>query len=113
MLPPIGYNEAVRKNKEEFIMKTKNILKGISLSIGSLIAGFVALALPFRIFDFLSADGVRMLFVAELTVYFVVGMVFLAIKDKNDQKKKKQRQQHYERQQKINRVIDEWYNIAA
>ena len=93
-------------------MNTKNLLKGIILTIVSLAGGFFALSVPFRIFSTLSGDEVRILFVTEIAVYFAVGMIFLVVKDNKEQKKRKQKQQ-LARQEKINRVRDEWYNIAA
>lgn len=94
-------------------MNTKNLLKGIILTIVSLAGGFIALSVPFRIFSTLSSDGVRIMFIVEIAVYFALGMIFLVIKDNKEQKKRKQKQQHLARQEKINRVVDEWYNIAA
>ena len=94
-------------------MNTKNLLKGIILTIVSLAGGFFALSVPFRIFSTLSGDGVRILFVTEIVVYFAVGMIFLVVKDNKEQKKRKQKQQQLARQEKIDRVRDEWYNIAA
>lgn len=94
-------------------MNRKEILKSILLTLASLAGGFAAISLPICIFGSMSTEQVRILFVTELAVYFTVGMVFLLIKDGREQKRKKQRAQHKQRQEKINRVIDEWYNLAA
>lgn len=94
-------------------MKISNIIKGFALSAFALGFGFLAIALPFRMFNILSGDGMRIMFIVELIVYMIVGMIFLAIQDKKNQQKAKANKRHEQRQIKVQDCIDNWYNIAA
>jgi uncharacterized membrane protein len=114
---PFGYNVIVGKNntfqEEVFVMKTNKLIKAILLSISSLIIGFIAMALPFHIFDTLSSSAMEILFITELIIYLAIGLTFLAIKDIKAQKRAKEKARHTKREREIEQVIDEWINIAA
>ncbi len=91
----------------------KNFVKGLLLSIVSLAAGFVAIGVPFRIFDFLSADGMRILFAIEVGIYLGIGLIFLTIQDSKKKQRAKEIKKHEQRQLKVKECVDNWYNIAA
>ncbi|WP_294776284.1 hypothetical protein [uncultured Eubacterium sp.] len=94
-------------------MNKKDLLKGIIISIVTLIAGYGAMAIPFNIFLTVSKDGQRIFFLAELCIYLVIGSIFLLIQDKKEKQAKKQKARHEERAQKIKDVQQNWYDIAA
>lgn len=94
-------------------MNKKDLLKGIVISIVTLIAGYGAMAIPFNIFLTVSKDGQRIFFLAELCIYLVIGSIFLLIQDKKEKQAKKQKARHEERAQKIKDVQQNWYDIAA
>lgn len=94
-------------------MNKKDLLKGIIISIFTLIAGYGAMAIPFNLFLTVSKDGQRIFFLAELCIYLVIGSIFLLIQDKKEKQAKKQKARHEERAQKIKDVQQNWYDIAA
>lgn len=94
-------------------MNKKDLLKGIIISVITLIAGYGAMAIPFNIFLTVSKDGQRIFFLAELCIYLVIGSIFLLIQDKKEKHAKKQKARHEERAQKIKDVQQNWYDIAA
>lgn len=94
-------------------MNKKDLLKGIIISIVTLIAGYGAMAIPFNLFLTVSKDGQRIFFLAELCIYLVIGSIFLLIQDKKEKQAKKQKARHEERAQKIKDVQQNWYDIAA
>lgn len=94
-------------------MNKKDLLKGIIISVITLIAGYGAMAIPFNIFLTVSKDGQRIFFLAELCIYLVIGSIFLLIQDKKEKQAKKQKARHEERAQKIKDVQQNWYDIAA
>ncbi len=87
--------------------------KGLLLSIVSLIAGFIAITLPFGLFRSLTGDALHIFFFAELTVYLVIALIFLVITDRKKEQRKKAEKRHTERCEKIRRVQSEWFDIAA
>lgn len=94
-------------------MNKKDLLKGIIISIVTLIAGYGAMAIPFNLFLTVSKDGQRIFFLAELCIYLLIGSIFLLIQDKKEKQAKKQKARHEERAQKIKDVQQSWYDIAA
>lgn len=90
-----------------------NFFKGIIISVITLIMGYLAVALPLNLFNILSKDGQRIFFIAEISIYLIIGTVFLIAKDKKEQQIKKQNKRHKERKEKIKEVQENWYNIAA
>ena len=91
-------------------MNKKDLIKGIIISIVTLIVGYGAMAIPFNLFLTVSKDGQRIFFLAELCIYLVIGSIFLLIQEKQA---KKQKARHEERAQKIKDVQQNWYDIAA
>ncbi len=89
------------------------IIKGFLLSTAALVTAFLAIALPFRLLS--SIDGVasRTIFIAEITVYFISGMIFLAISDKKKKAKKEEKIKRLERREKFQRAQEEYYDLAA
>ena len=55
-------------------------LKFILLTVTSRAVGYAAIAFPFKLFENLTADGMRTLFYGELALYFTVSMGFLFFK---------------------------------
>ena len=95
-------------------MKRKNnILKSMLLTLASLTIGFAAIAFPFNLFKTLTSDAMHVIFISEIVIYFVLGLIFLALADKRKQEKIKRERRHEERRQKIERVQREWIDIAA
>ncbi len=94
-------------------MNKKDLLKGIIISIITLVAGYGAMAIPFNLFLTISKDGQRIFFLIELCVYLTIGSIFLIIQDKKEKQIKKQKARHKERAQKIKDVQQNWYDIAA
>lgn len=88
-------------------------IKGLLFTLSSLAAGFIAISLPFKLFEELSTDGMHLLFISEIIIYFVTGMVFLLIAEHKKQCKAKSKERHIERNRKIKQVQEEWMNIAA
>ncbi len=94
-------------------MNKKDLLKGIIISIITLVAGYGAMAIPFNLFLTISKDGQRIFFLIELCVYLTIGSIFLIVQDKKEKQIKKQKARHKERAQKIKDVQQNWYDIAA
>ena len=113
------YNVSVSKqmfqnSKEEKTMKkAKTVIKGILMSTVTLGVGFLALALPFRMFTGLSAEEMHILFVAELAVYFVTGIVYLIFQDRKQKEKEKNEERRIARRAKFQQAQKEYYDLAA
>lgn len=91
----------------------KKFIKGLLLSVSSLAVGFFAISLPFHLFDELSSSAMSIVFIAELIIYLAIGLGFLVVKEKRQQKKIKAQQRHIKRQQQIKDCCENWINIAA
>lgn len=91
----------------------KNIIKGLLISIMTIIAGYTAVIVPFNLFNLLSDSGQRLFFIIEIVVYIIAGSIYLVIKDRDEEQAKKQRRRHEKRKEKIKDVHENWYNIAA
>ncbi len=94
-------------------MNKKDILKGIAISIITLVVGYVAMIVPFNLFLSISKDGQRIFFIIELCVYLTVGCVFMLIQEKKENQAKKEKARHEERARKIKEVQHNWYDVAA
>lgn len=94
-------------------MKTKNILKGIMISIATLTVGYFALSIPFNLFERFNADGQRLFFAVEVIIYLLVGSIFLVVKDKKIVQAQKEKARQQRRIEKLKDVEENWYNIAA
>lgn len=94
-------------------MKTKELLKGIIISIAAIGVGYFAISVPFNIFDSFSKSGQRLFFITEIVIYLIVSFTYLIIKDKKQQQMKKEKARHQKRLEKIQDVQENWINIAA
>lgn len=94
-------------------MNKKDLLKGIIVSVATLVFGYIAIAIPFNIFDSLSKDGERIFFISELCLYILIGCIFLLFKEHKEKQARKEKERHERRIAKINDVKENWYNIAA
>ena len=93
--------------------KTKAVLKGFMMSVITLGVGFFALALPFKMFAGLTSREMRLLFLAELTVYFIMGIVYLIFQDKKIKEKEKNEERRIARRAKFQQAQKEYYDLAA
>ncbi len=91
----------------------KKIVKAFVISVLSLAVGYMAISLPFRLFDSLGGDMMHKVFIGELLIYLAIGMVFLAVQQKKSEQQKKSKERHIARREKIARVQTEWYDLAA
>lgn len=94
-------------------MNKKDILKGVLISIITLVAGYVAMIVPFNLFLSVSKDGQRIFFIIELCIYLVIGSIFLLVQENKEKQAKKEKARHEERARKIKDVQQNWYDIAA
>lgn len=94
-------------------MKRKNVFKGLLISALALVVGFFAIALPFRFFDELSSNQMTMLFVIELASYTGIGLIFLTVRQIEEDRRAKSKEQHEKREAKIKKVQTEWFDLAA
>lgn len=69
-------------------MNKKDLLKGIIISIVTLIVGYGAMAIPFNLFLTVSKDGQRIFFLAELCIYLTIGCIFLLVQESKQKNKK-------------------------
>ncbi len=93
--------------------KNVRFLKGLVLAATALIIAFLAIALPFRLFDTLEPSQLRMLFLSEIAIYFCGAMFFLISKEKKQQKKLKEKEKRLERRAKFQQAQKEYYDLAA
>ena len=93
--------------------KTRMILKGIMMSAVTLCVGFLALSLPFKLFNDLSRRDMQVLFITELVVYFICTIVYLSIKDKKDTEKVKEEERRIQKRAKFEQAQREYYDLAA
>ena len=91
----------------------KKILKGSLMSLSALVIGFLALALPFHLFSELNENGMRIFFIAEILIYFFLGMLFLFSKQKKAEKRAKEKERIINRREKFNKAQEEYYSLAA
>lgn len=68
----------------------KNFFNYILVSISTILVGFSAMALPFKLFDELSRTEMKVLFFAELFVYFAIFSLCLILKEKQKERKLKE-----------------------
>lgn len=87
----------------------KKIINAITISIAALLTGFGAMVLPFRLFDELTGIQMRILFIAEIIVYFAIISAFFLIRESNQEKKEKRQEmqkRHNRRTEKRLRELD-------
>lgn len=84
----------------------KKTIKTILSAVLTTVAGFCLMAFPFRIFDFLSSQQMKVIFIAELVIYFLIfAAAGTAFEAKRDRKRKNEEMQkrHNERVEKRNK----------
>ncbi len=69
----------------------KNFFNYVLISISTLIVGFTAMALPFKLFDELSRTEMRILLFAEIVIYFSIVSIYFLIKEKKEESIKKEK----------------------
>ena len=93
--------------------KTANILKGLLISLASLTVAFLAIALPFRLFTVFDGAQLRTVFLCEVSVYFIVFMLFLVSKERKRIRKEKEQKRREARRLKFQQAQKEYYDLAA
>ncbi len=91
----------------------RNIIKGLVLSISAMIVGFLAIALPFRLFSSIEGTQLRALFLFEIIIYFILSMLFLISKERKRIKKEKEQKKRIIRREKFQQAQIEYYDLAA
>ena len=91
----------------------KKFVKAILLSVAALAAGYLAISLPFNLFNTMSDRAMQGIFLGELIIYFVISLIFLVAHQRKKEEKMKAARRHLARREKIARVQSEWYDLAA
>ena len=94
-------------------MKKNDVLKGVVISVISLVIGFIAISVPFKLFSELSNSQMTILFSTEIAVYTILGLIFLTAKDLQSQKKAKAKQRVEKRKAQVKKLQNEWLDLAA
>lgn len=94
-------------------MNKKDLLKGVLITVGSLVAGFLAISLPFNLLNDLSSSQMTIIFAAEIISYSLIGLIFITAKQIEADKKKKRQERRIKRQAEIKRLNNEWYDLVA
>ena len=61
----VDKKHTLQNEKGDLVMNKKDILKGVLISIITLVAGYVAMIVPFKLFLSVSKDGQRIFFIIE------------------------------------------------
>lgn len=91
----------------------KRILKGLILSLSALTVAFLAIALPFRLFGTIEGAQLRAIFLSEIAIYFVLGMIFIVLKERKKAEKEKAEIKRIKRRERFQQAQEEYYNLAA
>ena len=67
----------------------KNFLVKAFISVAALAVGFGAMVIPFQLFNNLTPAQMRILFFAEIIVYFSIVSAFFLVKEAKEERKKK------------------------
>lgn len=94
-------------------MNKNNILKGIMLTLSALIVGFIAISLPFKLFDELTSSQMTILFATEIIVYFLLGAIYLIAKDIKAQKVERKQIRAERKKAEIKQFQTEWLDLIA
>lgn len=65
----------------------KNLFVKAMISVAALLVGFGAMVLPFHLFNNLTPMQMRILFFAEIIVYFLIASAFFLIKEAKEERK--------------------------
>lgn len=67
----------------------KNLIVKAIISVAALLVGFGAMVLPFHLFNNLTPMQIRLLFFAEIIVYFLIVSAFFLIKEAKAERKQR------------------------
>ncbi len=94
----------------------KNILKaikGTAVSALIILAGFLAMVIPFNLFDELSSRAMSIIFFGEIAVFIALGFAYLIHKELTQKRKYQEKISCERRRRKIEEKNEQWLNIAA
>lgn len=91
----------------------KNIFKNILFSIATLAMGFTAMAAPFHLFNELTRGEMRILFAAEIIIYFTIICAVMLTKEKKAQRKKEPKSRISKRTQSFLDMQNQICNIDS
>lgn len=93
--------------------KERKFLKGILMSLMTLVTGFAALYFPFGLFKELSHRDMQIMFALELVIYIVCGLAFLYLKGRKEAEKEKEQERRFQKRAKFEQAQREYYDLAA
>ena len=67
----------------------KNFINKAIISVAALVVGFGAMVLPFHLFNNLTPMQMRILFFAEIVVYFAIASAFFLVKEAKAESRKR------------------------
>ena len=94
----------------------KKFLNTTIISIAGIIVGYFAISLPFHLFDQLTGIQMRMIFVAEIIIYFAIFSAFFLIKEHKETCRKKEQEyqkRRNERYQSLDGIRISSFDFAA
>lgn len=98
----------------------KKFLINAVISIAAIIVGYGAIVLPFHLFDNLTGIQMRIIFIAEIFIYFAIFSAFFLIKEYKENCRKKEQEflkRHNDRISKRNQAVNgiriHNYDLAA
>ncbi len=98
----------------------KKFLSNTIISAAAILVGYGAMVLPFRLFSNLTGIQMRIIFIAEILIYFAIFSAFFLIREHKESSRKKEQewqQRHNERVNKRNRAVKgikvNHYDLAA
>ncbi|MDE5670512.1 MAG: hypothetical protein K2I14_03490 [Eubacterium sp.] len=86
----------------------KKFFSNAIISIAAIIVGYGAMTLPFHLFSNLTGIQMRIIFIAEILIYFAVFSAFFLIKENKENRRKKEQsfqKRHNERMSKRNKAV--------
>ena len=81
----------------------KKFFNNAMISIAGIIVGYFAISLPFHLFDQLTGIQMRMIFVAEIIIYFAIFSAFFLIKEQKQNYRKKEQEYQKRRNERISK----------
>lgn len=91
----------------------KKIIKGLILSLSAMAVAFFAIAVPFKLIGESGLIELRTLFLTEIAVFFLSGMLYLTAKEKAKRKKRQEKEKRLQRREKFIKAQEEYYSLAA
>ena len=79
----------------------KKFFNNAMISIAGIIVGYFAISLPFHLFDQLTGIQMRMIFVAEIIIYFAIFSTFFLVKEHKENCRKKESDLQKRRNERI------------